>query len=263
MTNQLLAKIHSVVCCLPPTVLKNIVAVLLNDSSRVNQHLKHRILSQISIPKFRRSVSELLDLWAKENPDLNSSSLATALMSSDYSAKQIRQELSVELVWTGPEANTIPLRRTDRVLLQLIEEARTEITLISFAVYKIPEIAKALLSALNRGVKVRLIAESPEVAGKIPFGIQEALGKKIIEQAQVFIWLKQKRPVDKEGRCGSLHIKAAIADARKLFVTSANLTEYAFTLNMEMGVLIQSDRLANQVIRQIEDLIKQDILISI
>lgn len=260
MTNQLLAKIHSVVCCLPPNVLESIVAILSNDSLTVNQHLKNRILSQISIPKFRRSVSELLDLWEEENSDLNSSSLATALMSSDYSVKQIRQELSVELVWTGPEANRIPLRRTDRALLQLIEEARTEITLISFAVYKIPEIAKALSSALNRGVRVRLIAENPEVVGKIPFGIQEALDKKIIEQAQVFIWPKQKRPVDKEGKYGSLHIKAAIADSQRLFVTSANLTEYAFTLNMEMGVLIQSDRLANQVERQIEDLIGQGIL---
>ena len=114
------------------------------------------------------------------------------------------------MVWTGPEVTTIPLRRTDRVLLQLIKEAREEITLVSFAVYKIPEIAQALQGALNRGVEVRLIAEDPEVAEKIPFGVKEALGKNIIEQTQVFIWPKHKRPVDNEGRYGSLHIKCAI-----------------------------------------------------
>ena len=132
--------------------------------------------------------------------------------------------------------------------------------MISFAVYKIPEIAQVLIEALNRGVKVRLIAESPEVADKIPFGIKQALGKEIIKQAQVFIWPKHKRPVDSEGRHGSLHIKSAIADSHKLFITSANLTKYAFTLNMEMGVLIQSRHLANQVERQIKDLIEHDIL---
>ena len=241
-------------------MLENLVDILLNDASAFNQSLKHRILSQISIPKFRRPVAELLDLWSKENPDWNSSALATALMSSTYSVRQSRQEVDVELVWTGPEVTTIPLRRTDRVLLQLIKEAREEITLISFAVYKIPEIAQALQGALNRGVKVRLIAEDSEVADKIPFGIKEALGKNIIEQTQVFIWPKHKRPVDNEGRYGSLHIKCAIADSQKLFITSANLTQYAMTLNMEMGVLIQSCQVANQVERQIEKLIEQGIL---
>lgn len=263
MNSQLLAQIHSIVGFLPPSLLENLVDILLNDASAFDRSLKHRILSQISIPKFRRPVAELLDLWAKENPDWNSSALATALMSSAYSVRQSREEVDVELVWTGPEVTTIPLRRTDRVLLQMIEEARKEITLISFAVYKIPEIAQALLEALNRGVKVKLIAENPEVSKKIPFGIREALGKEIIEQSQVFIWSKDKRPVDNEGRYGSLHIKCAIADSCKLFITSANLTQYAFTLNMEMGVLIQSHQLANQVERQIKDLIEQGVLTSV
>lgn len=260
MTSQLLAQIHFIVGFLPPSLLENLIDILLNDASTFNQPLKNRILSQVSIPKFRRSVAKLLALWATEHPDWNSSSLATALMSSAYSVRQSRQEVNVELVWTGPEVTKIPLRRTDRVLLQLIEEAKTELTLISFAVYKIPEIAQVLIEALNRGVQVRLIAENPEIADKIPFGIKEALGKDIIEQAQVFIWPKHKRPVDNEGRYGSLHIKSAIVDSHKLFITSANLTQYAFTLNMEMGVLIQSRYLANQVERQIEDLIEHNIL---
>jgi phosphatidylserine/phosphatidylglycerophosphate/cardiolipin synthase-like enzyme len=257
---KLLAQIHFVVSSLPPSLLENIIDILLNHASTFDQGLKNRILSQVSIPKFRRSVAKLLTLWATEHPDWNSSSLATALMSSAYSIRQSRQEVDVELVWTGPEVTKIPLRRTDRVLLQLIQEAKIELTLISFAVYKIPEIARVLLEALNRGVKVKLIAENPEVSKKIPFGIKEALGKEIIEQSQVFIWSKDKRPVDNEGRYGSLHIKCAIADSHKLFITSANLTKYAFTLNMEMGILIKSRHLANQVERQIKDLIENDIL---
>ena len=260
MTNQLLAQIHFIASTLPPSLLERMVDTLIQEASEFNPNLKNRILSQISIAKFRRPVSKLLDIWASEKSHWNSSSIATALMSSAYSIKQSNREVNVELVWTGPEVTKIPLRRTDRVLLQLIQEAEIEITLISFAVYKIPEIARMLIKALNRGVKVRLIAENPEVSKKIPFGIEEALGKEIIEQSEVFIWSKDKRPVDKEGRYGSLHIKAAIADSHKLFITSANLTQYAFTLNMEMGVLIQSRHLANQVERQIKDLIENEIL---
>ena len=55
-------------------------------------------------------------------------------------------------------------------------------------------------------------------------------------------------------------LNARFADSCKLFITSANLTQYAFTLNMEMGVLIQSRQLADQVKRQIEKLIEQGIL---
>jgi phosphatidylserine/phosphatidylglycerophosphate/cardiolipin synthase-like enzyme len=37
---------------------------------------------------------------------------------------------------------------------------------------------------------------------------------------------------------GILHVKCVIADARWLFLSSANLTEYAFSTNMELGELI-------------------------
>lgn len=263
MTNQLLAQIYFIASTLPPSLLEKMVDTLIQEASEFNPNFKNRILSQISIPKFRRPVSKLLDIWASEKSHWNSSSIATALLSSAYSIQQSNRELNVELVWTGPEVTDILLRRTDRILLQLIQEAKIEITLISFAVYKIPEIANVLAEALNRGVKVRFIAEVPEVAGKIPFGIKGALDKEIIQQAEVFIWPKDKRPVDREGRYGSLHIKSAIVDSHKLFITSANLTQYAFTLNMEMGVLIESRRLAGQVEKQIEDMIGNDILVII
>ena len=257
---KLLKQIDRVVNFLPPTVLASVIDDLKNSPSQYNKALEAKLLGKLPNPKFRRVVAELLSIWKQDNNNWNSCSLAAALSSAAYSVAQIRQALDVELVWTGPETNGPSFRRTDQVLLQLIRDAQDELTLISFAIYKIPEIAQVLIKALNRGVKVRLIAENPKVANKIPFGIKEALGREIIERAQVFIWPKYKRPVDREGRYGSLHIKSAIVDSQKLFVTSANLTQYAFTLNMEMGVLIQSHYLANQVERQIEDLIEHEIL---
>ena len=50
---------------------------------------------------------------------------------------------------------------------------------------------------------------------------------------------------------------------RYLFITSANLTEYAFKLNMEMGLLVENEELAIQVITQIERLIQQKIFVPI
>jgi phosphatidylserine/phosphatidylglycerophosphate/cardiolipin synthase-like enzyme len=38
-----------------------------------------------------------------------------------------------------------------------------------------------------------------------------------------------------------------VADGRWLFLSSANLTEYAFTINMELGVLVTGGKLPAQV----------------
>jgi phosphatidylserine/phosphatidylglycerophosphate/cardiolipin synthase-like enzyme len=261
---QLLKQIDRVVNFLPPSVLAIVINDLQDSPCQYNEILVAKLLGKLPNPKFRRVVAELLSIWQQDRNNWNSCSLAAALSSAAYSVTQIRQALNIELVWTCPETNGAYFRRTDQVLLQLIHDAQKELTLISFAVYKIPEIAQALKAAVNRGVKVRLIAETPESGdGKVPFGLKAALGIEIIRQAQVFIWPKQQRPIDSEGKYGSLHIKAAIADKRYLFITSANLTEYAFTLNMEMGLLIENEELSERVINQIDGLIKQKTFVPI
>ncbi|HHP7232623.1 MAG TPA: DISARM system phospholipase D-like protein DrmC [Xenococcaceae cyanobacterium] len=239
---KLLRQIDLVVNFLPPSVLALVIDALQDSHSQCNEALVAKLLGKLPNPKFRRVVAELLSIWQQDHNNWNSCSLAAALSSAAYSVAQVRQALNVELVWTCPETNNASFRRTDQVLLQLIHDAQDELTLISFAIYKIPEIAQALKAAVNRGVKVRLIAETPESGeGKVSFGVKAALGIEIVQQAQVFVWPKQQRPVDSEGKYGSLHIKAAIADSRYLFITSANLTEYAFKLNMEMGLLVEID----------------------
>lgn len=261
---QLLKQIDQVVNFLPPSVLAIVIDNLQDSPCQYNEILVTKLLAKLPNPKFRRVVAELLSTWQQDRNNWNSGSIAAALSGAAYSVAQIRQALDVELVWTCPETNGASFRRTDQVLLQLIHDAQKELTLISFAVYKIPEIAQALKVAIDRGVQVRLIAETPESGdGKISFRLKAALGIEIIRQAQVFIWPKQQRPVDREGKYGSLHIKAAIADKRYLFITSANLTEYAFTLNMEMGLLIENEELSDRVINQIDELIKQKTFVPI
>lgn len=55
------------------------------------------------------------------------------------------------------------------------------------------------------------------------------------------LWPHEQLPVDERGKRGVLHSKCAVADERMLFVSSANLTEHALNLNMELGVLIQGE----------------------
>ena len=61
----------------------------------------------------------------------------------------------------------------------------------------------------------------------------------MLVQFQMFVWPRDRRAEDGQGRRGSLHAKFALADASALFLSSANLTEYALRLNMELGALIK------------------------
>ncbi|MCW5313110.1 hypothetical protein GTQ43_04520 [Nostoc sp. KVJ3] len=261
----LLAKIRTCAKQLPSPVLDAVINLLIATPARYCDFaLKASILKQLPNTNFRRLVGELLEIWCREAIYLDSSAIASALATAIYCEVAAKNELSVELVWTGPTSEGIPLRRTEQVLLQLIHEAQREIILVSFAVYKIPEIAKALLTAMKREVTVRIIAETPESSkGKIPFGVSAALGLEIAQQAHIFIWPRNKRLTDSEGRYGSLHVKCAIADRKHLFISSANLTEYALTLNMEMGLLVHGEDIAHQVAEHIDRLIQEEFLVSL
>ena len=51
------------------------------------------------------------------------------------------------------------------------------------------------------------------------------------------------------GKPGSLHAKCIVVDGKQLFVSSANFTQAAQERNIEVGLLIQSDALADRVCR--------------
>jgi len=264
VTSALLTEIYRAVVLLPPAVLDELAIALSTIDEPYSDSLASNLLSSLTNVQFRRAIADVLNTWKNQQNSWSSRAIAAALLSAACTNNTIQDNLTVELVWTGPESATIPIRRTDQVLLQLIRECREELTLISFAIYKVPEVVQALLQALERGIKLRIIAETPESgAGKIPFGFQSTFGTEILSQSQVLIWPKEKRLVDANGKYGSLHVKGAIVDQKKLFITSANLTEYALALNMELGVLVQNDDLAKQLISQINDLLSRDILIPL
>jgi phosphatidylserine/phosphatidylglycerophosphate/cardiolipin synthase-like enzyme len=170
--------------------------------------------------------------------------------------EQLRRNTSAELVWTGPDTSGRGPRRTGQALLQLINEAKEEITIVSFAVYKIPEIVAALDHALSRRVRLRVIAERTNVERTSSIlNVEANLGKLVMEKAKVFIWPEHKRPMNSKGKRGLLHVKCAVADRSILFISSANLTANALRLNMEMGVLLRHPVLADQITRHVDALI--------
>lgn len=214
--------------------------------------------------KAREALSLLCAAWNTQASHLPPQSLAWALRAASRADEFRRRWQTIELVWTGPAPLDSRLRRTDQALLDLIQGARQSLLIIMFAAYKIPEIVTALKHAVQRGVAVTLIVESAEESeGKLTFETVTAMGRALIEAAAIYIWPLEQRPRDVMGRYGSLHAKGAVADDGVALISSANLTEFALNLNMELGVLIRGGDIPRLVSAHLQQLIEGGIVTRI
>jgi len=168
-------------------------------------------------------VNRLVYEW-KKNTELEPTSLALAMEAAAHVHEEDSEDHSIEIVWTGPRTEFIPVRRTEQVLLELIRAARKSVFLVSFVVQGIPTVEEALKDAMAKNVVVSLLVErSKEHGGILSFDLVDPL-RESLPGASIYTWPPENREVDDTGRRGSVHAKCAVADGRIAFVTSANLT---------------------------------------
>ena len=246
---------------LPLGVLNELLHRLLGDDGAAWAQKRLALMGVTAHPKFRDRIDALIRAWRESAPDVGAQSLGLALLAASSAIARQREEQSVDLIWTGPDVQTIPLRRTDQALLQVIDASRRSLLIVSFAVYKVPSVSRGITRAAERGVQVQVCLESTESGvERINHDTLRALGRDVLRVAQVYVWPDEERPRDANGRVGSLHAKCAVADDSLLFLSSANLTEYAMELNMELGVLIRGGLLPERVASQFGQLMEGHVL---
>jgi phosphatidylserine/phosphatidylglycerophosphate/cardiolipin synthase-like enzyme len=222
------------------------------------------IASYIGDAAIRESIRQVILRWAEAHSGNGFGSLAWALRAAASMDQWWRENRRLAVAWTGPAPPGGTFRRTDQVLLQIIGAARKELWLVSFAGYNLPDVRDALVATAERDVNLHLIIESPEESqGKVTFSALEGLGKRLAEIATVYVWPLEKRTRNEKGQHGSLHVKCALADDRDLFVSSANLTEFAMSLNMELGLVMRGGDLPTQVGRHFRWLIEWGYLVPV
>ncbi|MDD5707699.1 MAG: DISARM system phospholipase D-like protein DrmC [Kiritimatiellae bacterium] len=218
--------------------------------------------SALTSPDAREQVERFFDLWERDSPDTTPAEVALALRAAGQVDDYHRQRQTIEVVWTGPAPQGTTLRRTDQVLLDMIRNAKESLTIVSFAAYKVQHLKEALIEAVGRGVKVTFILESEkESGGMVSFDPLNALGSELASKAAVYVWPHDKREKDAHGHFGLLHAKCAIADRKALLVSSANLTEHALAINMELGLLIRGGDVPEKVAGHWEGLIESGTLV--
>lgn len=258
--DELAQAIQCLVDDLPAETVATLTDALENTSQLDGLKRRTVILGAIPQPVVRERIIAFLDTWQTISPAMSAESVALALSAASKTIAAEREQERLELVWTGPDSRLVPLRRTDQALLQLIHSARHDLHIVSFAVYRIETVARALARAAERGVKIALYLETPDASeGRIALDTVRAFGREVRQQAQIYVWPLEKRLHAEDGRYGSLHAKIALADDRTMLISSANLTEYAMTLNMELGVMIYGGPLPGQVAAHLQRLVEMGV----
>jgi phosphatidylserine/phosphatidylglycerophosphate/cardiolipin synthase-like enzyme len=216
------------------------------DVSSASAHSS--VLHDLPNPEFRDMAAKFLHVWRDKAPALPSQAVAAALTAAAHVERDHLQNESIEIVWTGPETADTKFRHTEQAILEVLSLATKRLTVVSYAVYRIPRIRDALVAAANRGASIRLVVETPNrIESQNEYDCLLALGENVASVASVYYWPHENRGKDDNGKIGILHVKCAVADGHRLFLSSANLTDYAFTINMELGLLVTGGKLPQQV----------------
>lgn len=213
---------------------------------------RHAIVNAVPTALFRHHAAAVYDAWVAD--PIGSAGVALAVRAAAVAVDDMRGEQQVSVAWTGPDTSEVPVRTTSAVLSDVIDAARRDLIIVSFAAYKVATIATAIQAAADRGVIVKLILESVvESRGKLSHEAKDAFDT-LGAAVTFYVWPADLRPVIGPGH-GAMHAKCAIADDHTAFVTSANLTGAAMTDNMELGLVVRGGDVPRRIARHFKNLI--------
>ena len=192
-------------------------------------------------------VAPLLNAWKQSN-DVPGRAIALALEASLLQSGA-HSGTSVEVVVSGPSTPAAPVRLTSEVVTKLINDARERVTLISFAFYGVKAVVDALDGAAARGVRVQLVAESPQF-------LDGGGGVGAYGAHAIYEW----PPNDRQPPTAKLHAKALVVDSTDVLLTSANMTNAGQSDNLELGLLCRGGHTARSIQQHFDALIATGVL---
>ena len=242
----------------PLDVLERVAHVV---STAERTELRSRVAEAVPHAGHRSLCLRFVGEWLSSSSPVSGLEAAISLRTAVHLSRLSDRKQTIELAWTGPRSESISHRHTEQAILQVLDSASQRITIVCYAVYRIPHVRDALIRAARRGVRVGIIVETPDkIQGQQEYNTIRALGEDVAACSTLYFWPKDRRERDPNGKVGILHVKCVVADGRWLFLSSANLTEYAFSINMELGLLITGGEHPLIVERQFQRLIVDGVL---
>ena len=230
-------------------------AAAIEDTSGWSTGSQSALIGASPATHYREHAETIARAWSR-TPDVAGAVVAAAMRAAASAARAVRAEHKVSLVWTGPSTDAVRMRSTRSVLHTLVANATESLVLVSFVSYNIAELTAALASAIDRGVEVTLILETPDdPGGPLVIGPAHPFAP-IKDAASFYRWPLETREAS-FAATGRLHAKCVIADRSSALITSANLTSAGINDNIELGVLVEAGPLPARLHRHLELLIEE------
>lgn len=141
---------------------------------------------------------------------------------------------------------------------QLQKRLPTELAFAFRTALAVERLTQALKAAIERSVTVRMFMETDNAKS---LSLKKLYGDVLTTTIHFYTWSTQQRVQSSQGKSGVLHAKAVIADSQQLFVSSANLTEYTMSLNIELGLLVQGGELPGRTDKIFDDYVERGLFV--
>ena len=149
------------------------------------------------------------------------------------------------LVVTGPEVPDLTNLKTGSRFIQVVEHAKNELMLATFALYQGDRILEPIHQAMVRNLELRVTLILNVQRGYGDRTISEEILEQHRREFRLKNWPWEMKPevyyypeslhMEAKSRA-SMHAKFVIADEERCFITSANFTEAAQKKNIEVGI---------------------------
>jgi len=166
-----------------------------------------------------------------------------------------RIEENVEIVSTLPVSFKVKTRKTRPVLDELIKSATKSILLTGYSISDhFEETLKLINEKSKQGIVVEMYVNKYDTIRPILINIRHT-------NRSFFKIYEYTGKVD--DKMAALHAKTIIVDNKKMLISSANLSYHGLEGNIEIGVLISSEKKALQVYEIFNDLKRQKIFLLV
>lgn len=213
------------------------------------------------------------DLQKLADEGFSAGQLARTIELLAQAKSQVSFEDLIDLVTTGPEAPGLTNRDTSVVVRELFFHAQESVLVAGYAVYQGQRVFQALAERMDAlpALKVRLVLDIQRGPGDS--SLAKEIARRFSERFQNQQWPKNGRvpevffdprsleldPLKK----ACMHAKCIVIDRKAVFVSSANFTEAAQERNLEVGMLIRSENLAERVQGHFDALISENLLVPL
>ena len=211
------------------------------------------------LPEIARELQSLVD------KGFGTEQLATAiaLILEDRKKRAIADDV-IDLVTTGPAPGGVTNRDTSVVVRELFANTTQSVLVAGYAVYQGQRVFQALADRMQNlpQVKVRLFLDiqrskddttvAAVLASKFKYRFQHQQWPVDRPLPELYYYPASLEATEKRS---CLHAKCVVIDKERVFVSSANFTEAAQERNIEMGLLLRSKALAQQVTTHFDSLI--------